>query len=292
MPPVRANGIEIWYDILGPAGAPVLALSHGWLGPTEYWPPGVLDRLAERLRVLVYDVRGHGKTTAPEDVGTYSMPAYAADLAAVLDAAGIERAHIGGVSQGGMISAQFAVDFPHRTRSLLICDSTAGNGLDEGAGGEWERGLQAYCSWMIEYAREHGTAALAEERIRQGRENDPHYFEFPVPQEQREARDRERHARMSPHAFEGTCSAIRDRPDLTGRLRELSVPVLVVGGEWDNFYPCSERDHRLIEGSRFVRVERCGHASPDWRPNAFDRAVGKFIADVEAGREAAGEQTL
>jgi pimeloyl-ACP methyl ester carboxylesterase len=220
------------------------------------------------------------------------MPQYARDLRALLDALEIERAHIGGVSQGGMISAQFAVDFPERTRSLLVCDSTAGNGADEGAGGAWERALQGYFDWMAAYAREHGLAALAEERIRIAREQDPHYFEFPAPEEEREQRDRGRHTRMSLAAFLGTCAAIRSRPDLTARLRDVRAPALVVAGEWDGFYPCAERDHALLAGSRFVRVRRCGHASPDWRPDAFVRAVSEFVADVEGGREVAGEVWL
>ncbi len=105
MPTVQANGIDIWYELLG--SGPTLALSHGWMGPTDDWPPGVLDALAEQLRVLVYDVRGHGRTSAPDDPEAYSVPTYAKDLAALLNALNIRQAHIGGVSQGGMISAQF-----------------------------------------------------------------------------------------------------------------------------------------------------------------------------------------
>ena len=70
------------------------------------------------------------------------------------------------------------------------------------------------------------------------------------------------------------------------------MPALVIAGEWDGFFPCAERDHQLLEGSRFVRVHRCGHASPDWRPDAFLPAVTEFIADVEAGRDVAGEIEL
>src|SRR3989304_1188878 len=112
MPSVHANGIDIWYDLLG--AGPTLVLNHGWLGPTADWSPAVPAGLTQHLRVLVYDVRGHGRTTAPEDPEAYSLPIYAQDLAAVMDAAGIERAHILGVSQGGMIAAQLAVAFTPR----------------------------------------------------------------------------------------------------------------------------------------------------------------------------------
>lgn len=290
MPTVRANGIDIQYELLG--SGPMLALSHGWMGPTDCWPPGVLDALAEHLRVLVYDVRGHGGTTVPDDPDAYSMPIYAQDLRALLDALDIEQAHIGGVSQGGMISAQFAVDSPERTRSLLICDSTAGNGDDKGPGGQWEHDLQTFLEVMERVAADEGLAELAERRIKGSRNRDPHYDDHPMPAEERERNERDRHARMSLAAFQNTSRALRLRPDLSARIGDVRVPALILAGEWDDFRPCAERDHRLIEGSRFVLVRRCGHASPDWRTDAFVRAVTEFIADVEGGRDIAGELEL
>ena len=290
MPIVHANGIDIRYELLG--SGPTLALSHGWMGPTDDWPPGILDALAEHVRVLVYDVRGHGRTSAPDGPDAYSVPTYTKDLAALLDALDIRQAHIGGVSQGGMISAQFAVDFPERTRSLLICDSTAGNGGDEGPGGQWESNLQTFLEVMEYVAGTEGLEALAERRIEASRSRDPHYADHPVPAEERERMERERHAGMSPACFQNTSRALRTRPDLATRIETVQAPTLVVAGEWDDFLPCAERDHRRIVGSRYVLVRRCGHASPDWRPDAFIRAVTEFIADVEAGRETAGEYEL
>jgi len=292
MPTVHANGIDIWYDVRGSAGSPDLVLNHGWLGPTEYWQPLVLETLGRHCRLLVYDVRGQGHTTAPEDPDAYSMPVYARDLTAVMDAAGIERAHILGVSQGGMIAAQFAVDFPQRTRSLLLCDSSAGNGVDEGPGGEWERKMQEGFVRMEEIARGEGLAELCERRIRNDIETNPRYYEHPEPAEERQRKDRRRHAEITLHGFIGTARALRDRPDLTARLRELQMPALVIGGEWDDFFPCSVRDHELIQGSRFVRMRHCAHDSTSWRTDAFLKTVTEFIADVEAGRDVAGEIDL
>lgn len=293
MPTVHANGIDIWYDLQGPSGkgGPTFALSHGWLGPTDGWPPWVYD-LTQHVRLLVYDVRGHGQTSAPEDPEAYSMPQYAADLRALLDALDIEQAHIGGCSQGGMISTQFAVDYPERTRSLIISDSTAGNGLDEGPGGAWERQLRQAFELMELLAVSEGLPALCERRIAYDMENDPHYYDHPEPAEERQARDRQRYAELSLHAFIGTNRAVRNRPDLTARVRELRMPTLVMVGEWDPFLPCAERDHQLIEGSRFVLVRRSGHGIDRWRPEVWAPTIAGFIADVEAGREVAGEYEL
>ena len=87
----------------------------------------------------------------PPDPNDYSVPGFAADLAGLLRAIGIERAHIGGVSMGGMVTAQFAVDYPEMCASVLICDSSCGNGQTEGAAGDWERrmvtGMGALRTW-------------------------------------------------------------------------------------------------------------------------------------------------
>ncbi|MGB2695501.1 MAG: alpha/beta hydrolase [Dehalococcoidia bacterium] len=290
MPTVHANGIDIWYEVRG--SGPTLALSHGWLGPTEDWPPGVLEGLTQHLRVLVYDVRGHGHTSAPDDVAAYALPTYAQDLGALLDALDLDRVHIGGVSQGGMISAQFVADHPERARSLLLCDTSAGNGADEGPAGEFERAMQGYLEQLEQIATSMSMAELATFRDGLNRENDPHYFDYPVSPEERLAKNRRQHERMSVAGFVGTARAIRTRPDVSARIRALELPALVVGGEWDGFYPCSERDHALLAGSRFVRALRCGHASPDWRPEVFIASVTQFIADVEAGRDVAAELEL
>jgi len=290
MPTIHANGIDLWYELRGEG--PLLALSHGWMGPTEFWPPKVIDGLSKHLRLLLYDVRGHGNTTAPEDLDSYSMPQYASDLRALLDALELERVHIGGVSQGGMIAAQFAVDYPERTRSLIISDSTAGNGADEGPGGEWERTMSQAFGLMEELARQEGVDAVRVRRMEYDREHDAHYFDYPDPPDVREAREKAQYAQLTLHGYIGTNRAACNRPDQTGRLRELHMPALVIGGEWDSFYPCSVRDHALLEGSRFVTMRHCGHASPDWRPDAFVRAVTEFIADVEAGRDVGGELEL
>ncbi|MEX1255343.1 MAG: alpha/beta hydrolase [Dehalococcoidia bacterium] len=289
MPVVRVNGIDIWYELRG--DGPTLALSHGWIGPTEDWPASVFD-LAKHVRLLVYDVRGQGRTTAPEDPDAYSLPIYAQDLRALLDELDIEQAHIAGVSQGGMISAQFAVDFPERTRSLVLSDSTAGNGQDKGPGGEWERTIRGHFEMMEHIAVKYGLADLCERRIAYDAANDPHLHDHPDPLEERQAQERRRYARLSLHAFVGTVRAIHNRPDLTARIRELRMPALVIVGEWDGFRPCAERDHKLIEGSRFVLMRRAGHATDRWRQDAFVPTIARFVADVEAGRDVAGEFEL
>jgi pimeloyl-ACP methyl ester carboxylesterase len=286
MPTVRANDIDIYYELHGPAraGQPPLVLAHGFSASTEEWRPLVLP-LAARRQLLLYDVRGHHLTTAPEDPARYSIQTFAADQRALMLALGIERAHIGGLSMGGMIASQFVLDHPDMVASFLLCDSSAGNGASESEAGRWEQVIQQYFSLMDHVAVKYGLAELGERQLRWNRTWVPHWEEIP------ESDDvtRQRMARITLHGFLGASRAIRERPDLVDRLPEVKAPTLVLVGEWDNFLPCSRLAYEAIEGARFVLVRRAGHGTPTWRPQAFERAVSEFLEAVEAGRPVAGE---
>jgi 3-oxoadipate enol-lactonase len=293
MPKVAANGIEIAYEVLGQdwgqglRGAPrPLVLTHGFASASAFWRPDIEPLAAERP-VLVYDVRGHGATTVPPEAESYSMPAFAADLAGLLEALGIESAHIGGISMGGMIVAQFAADFPGLCASVMLIDTTCGNAVDGGPGGDWERRLANGIGALQHIA---STAGLRETVAREWayREaNDPHIDVTPYSIEE----DLRRIDAMTLPGYLGAAHAILTRPDLTNRVTSITAPALVMVGEWDDFRPCAERDHALIPGSRLVVRRECGHGSR-WHVETFRAEVNAFLADVAAGRPVAGERCV
>ena len=286
MPTVRANGIDVYYELHGPAraGQPPLVLAHGFSGSTEEWRQQVLPLSAQR-QLLLYDVRGHHLTTAPEDPAEYSIPTFAADQRALMLALGIERAHIGGLSMGGMIATQFVLDYPEMVASYLLCDSSAGNGGSESEAGRWEHVVNRFFLLTDDVAVKYGLAELGERQLQWNRTWVPHWDEIP------ESDDvtRQRMARITLHGFLGPSRAIRERPDLVDRLPEIKAPALVLVGEWDSFLPCSRLAYETIKGARFVLVRRAGHGTPTWQPKAFERAVSEFLDAVEAGRPVAGE---
>lgn len=284
MPTARINGIDMWHEIGG--DGPVLVMSHGFAGPTPQWPP-VIYEFRERFRLVLYDVRGHGQTSVPPPA-TFSFPQYAADLAALLDHLGVDRAHIGGVSMGGMISAQFACDFPERTRSVLLCDTTAGNGGDP-ATAHIEQALASLCDRWSAIIREHGMKELVEREVRQRHEQDQYAALAEMSIEYQDAKNRRKVEVMTAEGYIAAAAAMRDRPDLTARTPMITAPALVSCGEWDMFYPCAERDHRLIANSRLATIRRAAHSTPDYRPQLWKRAVFDFLDDVEAGRPVRGE---
>jgi 3-oxoadipate enol-lactonase len=309
MPTITANGIDIRYELLGtdlPSPAhgrgtsaegglregPVypLVLAHGFASGLDTWIDEVRP-LADERPLLMYDVRGHGQTTVPPDPADYSMPAFAADLAALLRALNIERAHVGGVSMGGMVTAQFAVDFPEMCESVLIIDSACGNAAGdpppEGPAADWERRLQTGFPILMQSVRERGLEQTVRREWAYAEQNDPHFADSPYTLEDNLRRIK----LMTPEGYLGAAQAIIDRPDLTGHVSSITAPTLVMIGAWDDFLPCARRDHGLIPGSRLVIRERCGHGSR-WRLDTFLAEVEHFLDDVEAARPIAGERTV
>ncbi|HZQ38225.1 MAG TPA: alpha/beta fold hydrolase [Dehalococcoidia bacterium] len=122
MPHARVNGISIYYEEHG-AGTPLL-LVMGFTANTTAWEP-VLPALSSRYRVIAFDNRGAGRSDAPE--AAYSMTELADDALGLLTHLGVERAHVYGVSMGGMIAQHIALRAPHRVLSVVLgCTSPGG----------------------------------------------------------------------------------------------------------------------------------------------------------------------
>ncbi len=297
----HVNGIDIWYEWSGPAltpsaGAPdpLLVLTHGFAGPSSHgWPP-IIEQFKQRFDLLLYDVRAHGRTTVPEDDATVTLPQFAADLAGLLDVLEIERAHIAGVSMGGMISAQFACDYPERLRSLWLCDTLAGNaqGPDE-AGVEVERILLDAFERTHRIVEKHGMAGLIQRENRYRRDADQYAHLQRLSLDEQDERNRVAKTEyMTAKGFLAVNRAIRARPDLTSRITSIAAPTQVSCAEWDLFYPCAVRDHALIPNSRLVTIRGSAHSSESFQPERWFQAGRSFIDDVEAGRAVSGEVVL
>ena len=298
MPTVRVNGIDMWYERSGGAG-PLLVLTHGFAGPG--WPP-IIDGFRAHFDLLVYDVRAHGKTTGSDDPAAVTMPQFAADLAALLDALGIERGHIGGVSMGGMVSAQFACDYPERLRSLVLCDTLAGNAplrppsapTASAVADDVERQVAEVFERLPRIVEKYGLEGLVERENRYRRDgSDPYAHLSAMTLDEQDTKNASQKVeQMTVAGYVAAARAVRERPDLTARTPKITAPTLVSCGEWDLFYPCALRDHALIPSSRLVTIRGAAHSTPDYQPQLWKRAVFDFIADVEAGRDVAGEFEL
>jgi len=127
----RDDGARIHYETFDPEnGATPLLLTHGFSASSAMWQPNVAALSAARP-VITWDIRGHGKTDAGDDQARYSDEASVADMAALLDACGINRVVAGGLSLGGFLSLRFYLDHPDRVAGLVLCDTGPGYRRDE-----------------------------------------------------------------------------------------------------------------------------------------------------------------
>ncbi|WP_257299445.1 alpha/beta fold hydrolase [Haloarchaeobius sp. FL176] len=124
MATVDNDGVTISYEVDGPHDAPVVAFCEG-LGYARWMWRFQRERL-EDYRTVVFDNRGTGESEVPEEPEAYSIEAFASDLEAVLDAEGIDEAHVVGASMGGMTAQQYARDYDRAISLTLLCTSHGG----------------------------------------------------------------------------------------------------------------------------------------------------------------------
>src|SRR6476469_4795331 len=122
MPTVPSAGCRLHYEVDGNPAAPVILFSNS-LGTTgELWNPQ-LEMLSSRFRIIRYDTRGHGSSDVPE--GQYTIETLGLDAIAIMDAAKVERAHVCGLSLGGLTAMWLGVNAPERVRSLILSSTAA-----------------------------------------------------------------------------------------------------------------------------------------------------------------------
>lgn len=270
----KANGIEIEYDEHGAAGDPVILLIMGLSAQMTAWEDGFVAELAGKgFRVVRFDNRDIGLSSWLDDAGTPDLagamatgqmpaPAYtladmAADAAGLLDALGVERAHIVGASMGGMIAQTFAIAYPERTLSLTSIFSTTG---DPAVGQPHGDVAQA----LFLTAPPEGRDAVIEAGVAGSRLIGSPGFPFD------EAKVRARTAAAYDRAYHPAgvlrqTLAILHQPDRTADLRRLSVPTLVVHGDADPLVDPSggQATAAAVPGAEMWTVPGMGHDLPE-----------------------------
>lgn len=257
------NGANLAYDLNG-AGTPVV-LVHGAQGDQTMFS-GLAPALAAKYRVLTFDQRGSGLSDKPHD--GYSIAGLADDTAALMDHAGFTRAHIVGVSMGGMIALEFALRHPQKTRSLVLGCTTPGGPNAIRIGGA--AFTNAYSS--REMSSEERGRALAQAAFTKGY-IDAHPEIIPAMIEARRSRP------IDSLALAGRLQAAM-RHDVFDRLGEIACPTLVITGKddalisWENSRLLA--DH--IAGAKFVLLEPAGHCFWLEQPEQSRAALEEFLS--------------
>jgi pimeloyl-ACP methyl ester carboxylesterase len=278
----RLNGIDINYEVHGD-GTP-LVLAHGYTASLDMWREQV-PAFSARYRLVIYDTRGHGATTAPHDPARYVIARdYVADQVALMDHLGIGAAYIGGLSMGGMIAQEFALQHPERVKALLLFDTGPGISALSGAP-EMRARFERPWAAMRTAARTKGMTAIVDGLRESAAALLPHGG-GPVPAAVR--RHVENMRKMSVDGLIGANQAMHDWPGTYERLAAIRAPTLILVGQEDPLLIAANAMHRTIRGSRLVVLRRSGHGTSMWRPESFARRVLAFLLAVDAGRPVAG----
>jgi len=121
---LERGSVKLHYEIHGDMGS-FIVLTHGFSATSQMWR-GQIDVLSRDHRLVLWDMRGHGRSDYPDDPSEYSEKATVEDIAALLDAVGTKKAIVGGLSLGGYMSLAFYSAYPDRVTALLIIDTGPG----------------------------------------------------------------------------------------------------------------------------------------------------------------------
>lgn len=262
MPSAGANGINLHYRFDGPEDGDRLVFSNSLFSTLEMWEPQIATLTEAGYRILRYDARGHGRSDAPE--GPYSIEMLADDLAGLLDAVGWERAHICGLSMGGMVGQMMGTRHPSRVGALILCDTSAYMGAEE----VWEPRIQTGLA--------EGVEGLVESSVT--RWFTPESMER-IPEEVDKVRAMIRGTPLA--GFVGCCRAFQGF-DHREANRSITAPTLVIVGDRDPGTPPSHARviHDAIAGSALEIIEAAAHLTNIEEPEKFNAVVLGFLEGV------------
>jgi 3-oxoadipate enol-lactonase len=265
----RINGVELHYELAG--SGRTLVLTHGIGGSGADWAP-IVPLLAEKYRVVTYDVRGMGDSEKNPEA-EHSIAQFARDIAGLLDHLGVDKAIIGGTSMGGTVTQRFILDFPARTLAAIIMSTSSQ--VNEQAKANWQR--------QAEIVEREGMEAWVQ-RSRQPHMTEEWLRAHPEVLEAEQRRIRTNH----PHIYAQVARAVSDY-FYTEELRSVRVPTLVLVGSEDRQTPPggSVIISRAIPGAELHILEGLGHNLAREDPHKIAGLIRAFLARVEEQEQAA-----
>jgi len=251
--------IDVYYRIEGPAGAPVLVLSHALGLSLAMWDPQ-LARLSQNLRVIRYDHRGHGGSPVP--LGPYTIGDLGRDLLRLLDRLALERVAFCGVSLGGMVGLWLAANAPERVDRLVACGTAARMPRPED-----------YAA-RATVVRGQGMAAIADAVI--GRWFTP---AFPAGRPDVVASIKALLLATQPEGYAGACEAIASM-DLREDLPRIGAPTLLIAGAEDPATPpeLSREIARRMASGEVVVIPGASHLATVEQPEAITDLILDHVA--------------
>jgi pimeloyl-ACP methyl ester carboxylesterase len=259
MPHADVNGQRIYFQDTGGDGLPIV-LAHGFLMDRSMFEPQI-EAFAGDYRLVTWDQRGFGQTEFDSKPFTYWDSAD--DCLALLDRLQLDRAVIGGMSQGGFVALRAALKAPERVRALILMGTQAG--LEDPANVPVYQGMLD--DWVTNGPQDELAAIVADIIIARPDENERWIARW-------KARPKE--------LVREPGRTLLERDDITDRLGEIEVPALVIHGTEDTAIPMERAEalaHGLAGAGAVVKVPGA-HAANLTHPDAVNAAIGEFLAGL------------
>jgi pimeloyl-ACP methyl ester carboxylesterase len=273
---VDVGGVRTHYLAAGEAGSPVLLLHGGGLDSASLTWRLAIGPLAAQHRVVAPDMPGYGESDRP-DVH-YSVDYYVGFLGHLIDALGLERASLVGLSLGGAIALGYALATPERVERLVLVDS-------HGLGEEIPYGALGYLLVHAPWLNEWSWAWLARNRklVRRSLEGlvyDRSLVSEALVEEAYQLLQRPGVGAAWRALQRNETIWLRSRTVYVDRLSQVRAPTLILHGAGDSLVPVAwaERAQRLIPGARLAVVAGAKHWLPREKPEEFNRLVGEFLS--------------
>ena len=260
----RLADVDLAYDIAGASHNPTLLLVHGFPHDRATWAPQ-MRALSASYQCVTVDVRGFGESSAAPP---YSMDQYADDLAALLDAIGVRRAVVAGLSMGGYIAFALWRRHADRVHGFVLADTRAGADTEAAI----ERRRQSIAQLRTAGVEAAAATLIANQLGATTRERHPELESMLLATVRRANED----------GLAGALDAMIARPDSIDTLATISVPTLILVGDEDTISPPAEaqRMRAMIAGSHMDVIRGAGHVSNLERPAAFNAVVSEWAAAV------------
>lgn len=274
------DGVSLYYEESG-TGTPIVFV-HEFAGDWRTWEPQV-RHFSRRYRCIAYNARGYPPSDVPADVDRYSQQRARDDILAVLDALGIERAHVVGNSMGGFATLHFGIACSPRALSLVVAGCGYGAHPDQYE--KFQAQSRELARTMLDKGMAHVAATYGHGPSRlQLRDKDPRGFAEFV-------------RNFSEHSAQGSANTMLGyqarRPSLyslTAQMAGISSPVLIVAGDEDDaVLEPSLMMKRTIPGADLFIMPGSGHMTNLEDPALFNRVVEDFFHQVESGRWPKGQ---
>lgn len=253
--------MKVHHAVEGPPDGEVVVLSNSLGSDLNMWQPQVAPLVEAGFRVVRYDTRGHGKS--PVANAAFTIAELGRDVVELLDTLGVERAHVAGLSLGGMTGIWLGANASDRVSSLVLCCTSALLGPRS----MWQDRIRA--------VRAEGMEALARNLVQRWFTES---WRTAHPERLREFR--EMIAKTPPEGYTACCAVIADM-DLREDLPKISAPTLVISGGEDPATPAAEHGALIAEGvagARYEVVPGAAHLGNVERADEFTELILEHIS--------------